>query len=256
MKKYCLAIVVLALFVLNGCNDKPTDPPDPGGKIFVKERSPFIVTENGAAVEIPFLGGFNDPKPSLIDFDGDGLTDLMVGQIDGTLLYLKNTGSLSQPEWTPIQDRLGGIDIGTWHAFCDIDADGDLDLFCDSRNRTIKFYRNISAGASISFVLETEEYSSLDSTGLVSLKTGINNSPTFADIDNDGDPDYFYGAISGKLEFHRNFGTPTDPELQFVSDFYDSIIAYPLLKVGTKNVNHGFSFIRFADIDSDNDLDL
>jgi len=225
-------------------------------KFFFKEQEPWAVTDTGLPVLLPFLGGFNDPKPSLIDFNNDGLTDLIIGQIDGSLLYLQNTGTTSVPEWTPIQERLAGIDIGTWHTFCDIDGDTDFDLFCDSRTGKIRFYRNESSGGNVVFQLLDTALSSLKNGGDFALQTGLNNTPAFADIDNDGDFDYFFGALSGRLEFHRNNGTAFNHSFVFETDAYDSILAFSGGRQTSLETGHGFSFINFDDYDSDNDLDL
>ena len=223
---------------------------------YQKEQAPWTVYQGGLALKLPFLGGFNDPKPSLVDFDKDGLTDLMIGQIDGSLLYLRNTGTAAVPQWTPIQERLGGVDIGTWHVFCDIDGDSDLDLFCDSRSGTVMFYRNETVGNSIVFRFVDSAVSSFKDGGHSTLITGINNTPAFADIDNDGDFDYFFGAISGKLEFHRNEGDALKYSFVYVTDFYDSVLAFSGGAVESSAERHGFSYINFADIDDDADWDL
>lgn len=225
-------------------------------KIFVKEQSPWPVTDTGLPVRLPFLGGFNDPKPSLIDFNIDGLTDLMIGQIDGSLLYLQNTGTSTIPEWTAIQERLAGIDIGTWHTFCDIDGDLDFDLFCDSRTSKIKFYLNISSGSNIAFQLEDTALLSFKDGGDSALQTGLNNTPAFADIDNDSDFDYFFGNLSGRLEFHRNNGTANLYSFVFETDAYDSVLAFSGGRQISLESGHGFSYIKFDDYDTDNDLDL
>ncbi len=225
-------------------------------KVFVKEQTPWPVTDTGLPVLLPFLGGFNDPKPSLIDFNNDGLTDLMIGQIDGSLLYLQNTGTTFVPKWSPIHERLAGIDIGTWHTFCDIDGDLDFDLFCDSRLSTIKFFRNISSGGNIQFQLESTALTSLKNGGDSVLQTGLNNTPAFADIDNDGDFDYFFGALSGRLEFHRNNGTALTHLFVFETDAYDSVLAFSGGRQSFLEAGHGFSYIKFDDYDSDSDLDL
>lgn len=203
------------------------------------------------------MGGFNDPKPSLVDFDRDGLIDLMIGQADGSLLYLRNTGSVTVPEWTPIQERLGGVDIGAWHTLADIDGDLDLDLFCDSRLGTVMYFRNETAGNNISFQFMDSALTSYKLGGDSVLNVGINSTPTFTDIDNDGDLDYFFGAINGgKLEFDRNEGTAFSCSLVFVTDFYDSVQAFSGGLLESSTERHGYSFINFSDYDNDEDFDL
>jgi len=58
------------------------------------------------------------------------------------------------------------------------------------------------------------------------------------------------------MEFDRNDGDSAHPAFVYVTDFYDSVYAYV---GGARDFNlsyHGFSYINFADVDSDNDLDL
>lgn len=213
-----------------------------------KEIAPFPVTKDGLTIPLPFWGGVNSPKPSLVDLNRDGLVDLLVGDGAGSLSYFKNVGGASGPVWVPAEERLGGIDIGSWHLFADIDADGDKDLFADPGNGKVAFYRNESVGDNIRFAL-------LD-TAFGGFVVGLNNTPAFADIDKDADLDFFFGAPSGLLEFWRNVGTPSAPSFQFITPAYDSVLAFPRTTRASSNVQHGFSALQFVDIDADNDLDL
>ncbi|MBW4661702.1 MAG: VCBS repeat-containing protein [Drouetiella hepatica Uher 2000/2452] len=76
---------------------------------------------------------------------------------------------------------------------------------------------------------------------------GQNSTPSFADIDNDGDLDALVGEVNGTLVHYRNIGSVTDP--QFVR------------QTGTNNPLNGVdvgdnSNPTFADLDGDGDQDL
>ncbi len=216
---------------------------------YTQEFSSIPVIIAGDTSAVPFFGGLNSPKPSLHDFDGDGLVDLFIGESTGKLNYLHNDGTPQVPLWQVVTDRFGGLNIGMWHVLVDIDGDGDLDLFCDNLNNGAKYYRNESIGASVSFVEVDSAYGG--------FATGINNTPAFADIDGDHDYDFFIGDTNGRLVFYRNDGDSANPSFSLVSTAYDSILAFP--GGGVKKIaepNHGFSAIFWADIDADSDIDL
>lgn len=214
---------------------------------FTQEFNPWPVIVDGDTLAVPFWGGLNNPKPSLVDINGDGLVDLMIGEARGKIGYIRNTGTPTEAIWTGVTGRFAGLDVGSWHRFCDIDADGDLDLFCDARNGQTAFYRNETVGANIVFTLVDETFGG--------FLTGFNNTGDFADLDGDNDLDFFFGDISGRLVQWRNDGDSANPAFVFGSDFYDSVFAFPGSKTPA-NPNHGFSTLIFADIDGDTDLDM
>lgn len=217
---------------------------------YSRQYAPWPVVVAGDTLALPFWGGINSPKPSLVDFDGDGLTDLMIGESRGKVSYLRNIGTAAVPNWYPESDRIGGINAGTWHRFCDIDADGDFDFFVDARNGTAAYYRNVSVGLNIAFELVKD-------SGFGGFETGVNNTGDFADLDDDGDYDFFFGQVTGELWQYLNIGDSSSADYVEGSQFYDSVFAFPGGLVSNANEPlHGFSTITFADNDSDSDFDL
>jgi hypothetical protein len=121
-------------------------------------------------------------------------------------------------------------------AFVDIDADGDLDVFVGGENGRISFYRNDGTKYQPRWSFLSDYYDSIE--------VGEKSSPTFADINGDGDFDLFIGNQEGKIVFYENDGNSTFPLWSKISDDYASI------DVGDRSIP------AFVDIDADLDLDL
>lgn len=91
--------------------------------------------------------------PTFGDLDADGDLDLLLGQEDGSLFYLQNTGSATAPSYaSPIPDY-ANIDVGqnSMPQLFDVDADGDLDLIVGERNGNINFYENTGTPTTAAF---------------------------------------------------------------------------------------------------------
>ena len=86
--------------------------------------------------------------------------------------------------------------------FADIDGDGDLDAFVGNNSGNTVFYRNTGTAAAPTFTPEAT-----NPFGLTNV--GPDATPTFADIDGDGDLDAFVGNYDGNIQFFKN--GPTTP---------------------------------------------
>ena len=66
-------------------------------------------------------------------------------------------------------------------------------------------------------------------------------TPTFADIDLDGDLDFFTGNTVGTVTFYENIGFADNlPLFEFVTNFWEEIYI-----VGSSQQRHGASAIQF-----------
>jgi len=122
----------------------------------------------------------------------------------------------------------------------DIDADEDLEMFLPSYN-SIYYFENISTNSEPSFILQQDNFQN--------ITVNMNITPTFGDIDGDGDYDLLcgQGAIPGppSIRLYTNQGSPTAPNFVLSNPNY---ITNPNF--------HAIIVPVLADIDADGDLDL
>ena len=168
---------------------------------------------------LPMFDAGTNSHPAFADIDGDGLPDLFVGNLEGNISYLKNTGSKSVPAFTIVDSAFAGVsgDYAFAPAFVDIDGNGVLDLFVGTYSGHILFYRNIGTATTPQFQLTPSQ--------LDTLRFGAYCSPAFADIDGDGLFDLLVGKSNGKISFYKNTGTKSSFSYSLVTDFFDSITA-------------------------------
>ena len=201
---------------------------------------PDFVERTGAAN--PFDGVIIDEErsnPTIADLDGDGQFDTaVVGNLAGTLRYFSYDGS-QFIEQTGGDNPLDGVAVASRSApeFVDLDGDGLLDLVVGGGDGLLSFFRNDGGG----FIAQTGNDNPFDG-----FDAGINSTPTFEDIDGDGDFDAFVGEFSGgSVRYLENMGTTT------VSQFVE--------RTGADNPFEGNriggSSPTLGDLDGDSDLD-
>ena len=203
---------------------------------------------DGEDLEKPFLGGFNRPKIQWLDWDGDGDIDLFLLDASGYIRYLENKGNSSSPNFSLITASFNNIFCGSWFYFLDFDSDGDLDLMSQNNSDPdyINYFENYNGSFNGSIIIS-------DINGAYVVSSSV-MTPTFADIDNDGDADFFTGNVTGTLTYYENIGLSNGiPEFQFITNSWQDIY----IVGGMRDDNrHGASAITFIDLDGDGDLDL
>jgi hypothetical protein len=177
------------------------------------------------------------------DINADGKKDLFIGSDLGLVSYYRNNGTTTSPSFTLMTDSLPIRSAGYFNcspAFADLDGNGTQDLLLGTYYKDSVFYfKNIGTASNYNFQYMGTAASTL---GLTTL--GQASTPTFVDIDNDGDKDLFLGSSNGRVYYYKNNGTTTNPNFSLVSDFYQSI------DVGDDSTP------RFTDLDGDGDLDM
>ncbi|MBS1517458.1 MAG: T9SS type A sorting domain-containing protein [Bacteroidetes bacterium] len=216
---------------------------------FVQQFDGINFNLAGGSSYAPFNGGQNNARIQFVDIDGDNDLDLFSFDADTTLYFYLNTGSAQTPQYKLITNRYQGLSFRNWFYFCDIDNDGDYDLFTGGELQSVKFYRNTGNSTNPVFQLEINE---LRSSGDTVIYSEANCVPVFCDIDNDGDKDFFTGQSLGTITYYENTGSPTNFVFTFRTDLWQNLI---IISPAFDN-RHGANSLEFVDIDNDNDFDL
>lgn len=77
-----------------------------GLRLFYRQEDVYLLAEELPLHELSLNGLV---RPTVVDYNRDGLLDLICGTRNSTISYLQNTGSVQSPDFTLITDTLGGI---------------------------------------------------------------------------------------------------------------------------------------------------
>ncbi len=214
------------------------------------------------------------PVANYIDIDNDGVKELISSPFEGAYykpennncvwLY-ENTGTTAQPNFVYSKnDFLQGemIDVGdaAHPVLVDVDGDGLKDMIISNYGNVdstyldtvwfilhtfkvsrLAYYKNTGSPGNPVYQLIDTNWANLDTLQRIGL------SPTFGDLDNDGDMDMIVGNDKGDLYYCMN----TAGAGQAIS-FSGAVAHYQNITVGTDN----FSTPQLIDIDGDSLLDL
>ena len=171
--------------------------------------------------------------PTAIDWNKDGRPDLIVGDEDGRVAMIENTGKLD-PEGAPqflaphyFQQEADDVKFGALATpvGVDWDGDGDIDIICGCSAGYVAFIENLSGSG-----VERPKFAApkfLQVGGeTIRIMAGPNGSiqgpaeakwgyttVSVADWDGDGLPDLLMNSIWGKVIWFKNTGTRNAPKL-------------------------------------------
>jgi hypothetical protein len=150
--------------------------------------------------------------PVFVDFDGDGLQDLVVASngtfitttsFRRTLYAFRNVGTAAAPAYRLVDTDFARLSAYNFErmipAFADIDADGDKDLILGTIDGTLIEVPNIGTATAPVFAQPRPNYKNID--------VGSHSAPAFFDLDEDNDLDLVIGERNGNLNYFENTGT-------------------------------------------------
>lgn len=159
-----------------------------------------------SAAADPFGGGSVGymAAPAFADMDGNGDLDAFVGEAGGSVIFFRNTGTAIAPAFTVqagANNPFNGLDLGdnVRPALADIDGDGDIDAVVGVNAGGILYFENTGSTAAATFTQRTGVDNPFNGAVI-----GTDASPTFVDLDGDGDLDMVAGRADGTLVLYRN----------------------------------------------------
>lgn len=180
----------------------------------------------------------NGAYPVFIDMNGDGLTDMVLGNYGnfdtcvyndnmqlkcsytGRLKLYINTGDASNPSFTLADDDFADISQlelrGVFPAFADLNGDGSLDMLLGNTEGDLWFFKNLAGVGSM------PEYDQ-PIANFQSIDVGANSTPVFVEFPGEQAQSLVIGNADGKLHLYQNNGTRDNPNFNLVSDFFGEV---------------------------------
>jgi hypothetical protein len=168
-----------------------------------------FLTRAGADIDVG-----SRATPNVIDWDGDGRRDLVIGGLDGRVRVYLNSGTQYAPVFlTETVLPAGGTDLlvpsgrsSLCHA--DLDGDGYRDLLTGNTDGQLLLYLN--AGTDIAPVFGT--YAAVTAGGIpIDLDGTPRSRPCVCDWNADQVADVLIGAGDGKVRLYRGVGAVAVP---------------------------------------------
>jgi hypothetical protein len=141
--------------------------------------------------------------PQLFDVDDDGLLDLLVGERNGNVNYLRNVGTAGQREWSLTNDSLGAVVVSEWwnvtgysvpHMY--LNDLGDRELLVGSEVGWLYHYEGIEGNLNGVFNLTDSMWQD--------VREGERTAVTLYDFNEDGYRDAIIGNFRGGVGFWKN----------------------------------------------------
>jgi len=180
------------------------------GQSFMKADH-IPVFKDESQLQMPWLGGLNNPQFSAADLNKDGIEDLFVfDRKDNKVLTFLNGGTANTIDYTYAPEFQANFpDLDAWALLKDYNCDAVPDLFTSEDNwvRVFDGYYNTEDELSFEFVYDTLFYNDpYDQQFPVSYLSIVPvDIPAIEDINNDGDIDILtFNLSGGYLEYFEN----------------------------------------------------
>ncbi len=187
-------------------------------------EEPDIVA-NGATIDVG-----NNSAPHVIDWNEDGLLDLVLGNETGNIRIYVNSGTPSQYQFTTYTLLQGGGTTIKYYRCCphvaDLDLDGRKDVLVGEDKGYVYFFKN--TGTNASPVLAAAE--KLKANGVaISWPSGQTDTRVWTDDwDGDGLPDLVLGNYAKYVHLYRNMPGALSPDVNGLSAGAGGTVSFSL----------------------------
>ena len=172
--------------------------------------------------------------PVLIDYNADGLKDLIIGThgyylnsqqnpLSARLTLYQNIGTLAQPVYSLITRDYAGLSSYSFinqimPTVGDVDNDNDVDICFGTSSGQIHWLEN-TAGAN-----NLCNFSILHNNSFSITTISSSAAPQLFDLDKDGKLDLIIGTKNGKLSFYKNISpVSSSPSFSLLSSFLGNV---------------------------------
>jgi hypothetical protein len=244
---------------------------------YTRELEPFPIYDAEGTAPRAWYGGWQSPRPQLLDIDADADLDLFVAEEDGQLRFYRNDGSASSADFVLVTDDFAGVHDLYFTRFADADSDGDWDLLVEAPpfeviedGSTIEktgayLYTNVGGPVTPSYRNLSPHPAGYFVDGLGDPIPFVTTSPDFVDLEGDGDQDLLFGDSSGHVHLYRNQDAGGSSPFLLETTTYGNILIVPggcnpeRIPGATgepHDLLHGFMLFSFHDIDDDSRPDM
>ncbi|MEN0051008.1 MAG: VCBS repeat-containing protein, partial [Bacteroidota bacterium] len=181
-------------------------------------EDPQFTLQNRSFLTEQTLDFGSGSNPTFVDYDQDGLMDIVVGTVgyfvdsgnrDPRLLLWENIGTPTAPRYELVDEdwlNFSQFKEQTWNfapTFGDLDGDGDEDLLVGDEFGALFYVENI-ASTNATFQAATIRPNYMD------IDIGASSTPHLVDINLDGLIDLLVGERNGIVNYFPNIGTKTE----------------------------------------------